>query len=123
MKKIDVEEQSLGDYVIMPDRCDLSFIIWWRSLDSDTIVKERYPHERHGLAGKTSNSAKVDVMDDFLSFVDAVSQPNGRSENSHGPTHYFLSKFTTIQMPKKNVTNYQEKLMRSVVGEFKEMLV
>ena len=75
---------------------------------------------RHGLAGKTSNSAKVSVMDNFLSFVDAVSQPNGRSENSYGPTSYFLSKFTTVQMPKKNVPNYQERLMRSVVGEFNQ---
>ena len=68
--------------------------------------------------GKTSNSGKVSVMDEFLSFVDAVSQPNGRSENSHEPTSYFLSKFTTVQMPRKNVPNYQEKLKRSVVGEF-----
>ena len=41
-----------------------------------------------------------------------------------GPLIIFLSKFTTVEMPKKNVPNYQEKLRRSVVGEFnQEMLV
>ena len=90
MKKSDVEEQSLGEYVVMPDACDLSFMVWWRSLESDTMVEVRYPYERHGLGGKTSNSAKVGVMNDFLSFVDSVSQPNGRSGDSHGPTYYFF---------------------------------
>lgn len=43
------------------------------------------------------------------------SQPNGRSADSHGPTHYFISKFQT---PKKDVANYQERVQTSVVGEF-----
>ena len=43
MKKSDVEEQSLGEYVLMPDACDLSFMVWWRSLESDTMVEVRYP--------------------------------------------------------------------------------
>lgn len=84
------------------------------------IVQVRYPHGRHGLSGKTSNSAKVSVMQDFIAFVDAVSQPNGRSETAYGPTSYFLAKFTTVQMPKKGVANYEEKLKRSVVGEFNQ---
>lgn len=33
------------------------------------MVNVRYPYERHGLGGKTSNSAKVGV---FILFVDAV---------------------------------------------------
>ena len=48
----------------------------------DTIVRVRYPHERHGNAGKTSHSAKTSVMQDFLQFVDLNSQPNGRSADS-----------------------------------------
>lgn len=120
MKKSAVEEQSLGSFVVMPAECNQSFMTWWRSLESETVVEVRYPYERHGLSAKTSNSAKVNVMKEFISFVDAVSQPNGRSEKSHGPTSYFLSKFTTVQMPKKNVANYEEKLRRSVVGEFNQ---
>jgi len=57
-------------------------------------------------------------MEDFLAFVDNNLQPNGRSADSHGPTWYFISKFTTIQSPKKDVHNYDEQLRRSVVGEF-----
>ena len=118
MKKSDVEQQSLGNYVVMPASSNECFMVWWRSLDSEATVKVRYPHERHGLAGKTSNAAKQDVMGYFLGFVDAISQPNGRSVDSYGPTSYFLSKFTTIQMPKKSVPNYEDRLKRSVVGEF-----
>ena len=57
-------------------------------------------------------------MDDFLHFVDNNSQPNGRSADYHGPTRYFISKFTTIQSPKKDVHNYAEHLQRSVIGQF-----
>lgn len=46
------------------------------------------------------------------------SQPNGRSSDSYGPTSYFLPKFTTIQAPKPSVSHYEERLARSVVGEF-----
>ena len=58
------------------------------------------------------------MLDDFLTFVDTNSQPNGRSEDSSGPTSYFLPKFTTIQAPKQGISHYQERLKRSVVGEF-----
>lgn len=78
----------------------------------------RYLHQRHGNAGKQSNLAKTSTMNDFMSFVDCNCQPNGRTAESHGPTYYFISKFTTIQMPKKGVSNYTERVQRSVVGEF-----
>ena len=70
-----------------------AFKTWWRGLAGSAIVQVRYPHERHGLAGKTSNSAKVDTQKEFLEFVDVNSQPNGRSADSTGPTFYFLPKF------------------------------
>lgn len=118
MVKADIEKQCLSDYVVMPTQCDTSFSTWWRSLPSTTKVTVRYPHERHGHAGRVSNSAKVSVMQDFLAFVDNNSQPNGRSADYHGPTFYFASKFTSIKSPKKNVANYDVRLQRSVVGEF-----
>ena len=46
------------------------------------------------------------------------SQPNDRAADSTGPTSYFLPKFATIQTPKPNVSNYQERVGRSVVGKF-----
>lgn len=92
MKK-EVEKQRLGDYVIMPEEVASSFLKWRRSIEPTTLIKVRFPHERHGLAGKTSNAAKVDVCDDFLTFVDLNSQPNGRSADSSGPTFYFLPNF------------------------------
>ena len=57
-------------------------------------------------------------MEDFLNFVDVNSQPNGRSADSRGPTYYFLSKFTTLQAPAPSSPQFQERLSRSVVGEF-----
>ena len=45
------------------------------------------------------------VLEDFFTFVDVNSQPNGRSENSSGPRHYFLSKFTTIKQMRPTTMN------------------
>ena len=90
-------------------------------VEISTILQVRYPHECHGNAGKASNSAKTNLREDFLEFVDANSQPNGRSADSSGPTIYFLPKFATIQMPKRTVAHYEERLSRSVVGEFNQV--
>ena len=87
-------------------------------MSDEAAVVVRYPHERHGNARKVSNAARTSVMEDFLAFVENNLQPNGRSSDCHGPTRYFISKFTTIQSPKKDVHSYDECLQRSVVGEF-----
>ena len=119
LSKLKVEEQRLGQYVIMPSEVESSFKVWWRSVDPSATVNVRYPHNKHGKALKPSNSAKTTVMEDFLRFVDMNTQPNGQAADSSGPTHYFLPMFTTVQAPKSGVTNYEEQLRRSVVGEFK----
>ena len=99
MMKHDVEEQRLGKYVVIPDSTDVAFNVWWRNLSSLVVVPVRYPHARHGNSGKTSNSAKTTVREDFLHFVDMNSQPNGRSTDSSSPTHYFIPKFTNPVFP------------------------
>ena len=118
MTKAEVEEKRLSDAVIMPSDCDEAFSKWWRSIAPEEVLSVRYPHERHGLAGRVSNSAKSDTLQDFLTFVDANSQPNGRSMGSYCPTHYFISKFTTIQTPKQTVKNYDQRCTTSLAGEF-----
>ena len=118
LTKAEVEEKQLGEFVIMPSGCDEAFSTWWKSKGSADIISVRYPHERHGLAGRVSNSAKTDTMNDFLNFVDANSQPNGLSSDSHCATHYLLPKFTTIQTPKNTVQNYEQRLSTSLAGEF-----
>ena len=118
MMKADVEKERISEYVVMPSDKEMSFKEWWMSLDASDTVMVRYPHGRHGNAGRTSNSSKTSVMENFLSFVDANSQPNGRSSDSSGPTFYFLPKFSTIQTPKAGCPNYEDRLSRSLVGEF-----
>lgn len=118
MSKADVIDKRVSEYVIMPDSITTSFSKWWSSLLPEQVVHVRYPHERHGNAGKPSNSAKKTVREEFLRFVDNNSQPNGRSADSSGPTFYFSPKFTTIQTPKPSVAHYKERVARSVVGEF-----
>lgn len=59
MPKSEVEEKRLGDHVVMPIGLETSFNTWWRSQDASTIVQVRYPHDRHGNAGKVSNAAKI----------------------------------------------------------------
>ena len=82
MTKQEVEQRRLGEYVVMPEEINEAFLKWWRSIDPLTKVKVRVPPTRHGLAGKTLNSAKTEVLDDFFTFVDSNSQPNGRAANS-----------------------------------------
>ena len=82
------------------------------------VISVRYPYTRHGNASKPSNSAKTTVLNDFLTFVDANRQPNGRSADSSGPPHYFVSNFATVQAPKPGCSHYQEHLKRSIDGEF-----
>ena len=80
-------------------------------------VSTCYPHQHHENARRPSNSSKPTVREDFLlNFVDCNVQPNGHSADSS--THYFVSTFTTIQVPKKGVANFEERQARSVVGEF-----
>ena len=118
MTKSAVEAEHLSDYVVMPESCEMAFKEWWGSLQASNVVSVRYPHARHGNAGRASNSCKTSVMEDYLTFVDANSQPNGRSIESSGPTFYFISKFLTLQTPESTCSHYPERLRRSVVGEF-----
>ncbi len=118
MTKQNVEDQHLGEFVIMPSESLVSFKTWWRTVEPDDSVAVRYPHRKHGNALQVSHSAKTGTMEKFLEFVDTNTQPNGRSADSSGPTHYFLPKFATIQTPKPTVAHYEERLARSVVGEF-----
>lgn len=86
MKKSEIEDQRLGKFVIKPAELELCFKKWWRTVDPSDIVDVRYPHKKHG---NTSHSAKTKTMEKFLEFVDNNTQPNGRSADSTGPTHYF----------------------------------
>ena len=121
MSKADIIEKHVSEYVILPNTVTTSFSKWWTSVDPETVVQVRFPHERHRNAGKASNSAKTTIRGEFLQFVDNCSQPNGRSADSTGPTFYFSPKFATIQTPKPSACNYEDRVARSVVGEFNRM--
>ena len=43
MTKSEVEKQHLGAHVLMPDEVTDSFMVWWRSINSTTVVKVRFP--------------------------------------------------------------------------------
>ena len=91
--------QKLTPFVVMPLEIELCFNLWWKDLPDDHEVVVRYPHERHGLAGKVSNHAKTDTKERFLEFVYHNSQPNGWMLDSRNPTHFFLPNFTTKSAP------------------------
>ena len=59
-------------------------------------------------------------MQDFLTFVDANGQLNGHSANSSRPTHYFLSKFSTLQAPAPSCPLVQEQLSNLLLGSLTE---
>ena len=75
----------------------------------DDIIEVQYLHDRHGLAGKVSNHTKSDVMSEFLDFVDANSQPNGRQAGSYSAQFFFLPKFTRVATPRVGEKNFDKK--------------
>ena len=109
MKKKTVIESKLTAHVVNDDET-LTFGSWWKTLDDDDLVEVQYPHEQHGLAGRSSNHAKMEVMEQFLDFVDLNSQPNGRQADSYSAQFFFLPKFTRIVTPKIGEKNYDTKV-------------
>ena len=83
MTKREVQEKRLVDCVLQDDDELLTFALWWKTKDDNDTIKVQYPHHRHGLAGKPSNHSKLEVMSQFLKFVDTNSQPNGRQASSY----------------------------------------
>ena len=120
MTKKQVLEQKLQEYVLynIEETEMLTFGAWWKTLDDDEVVEVQYPHEHHGLAGKTSNHSKQEVMAQFLEFVDTNSQPNGRQAGSYSSHFFFHPKFTRIAPPREGEKNYEEKAQSSLVYEF-----
>ena len=112
-------EQRLEDYVLH-DHEDkmLTFGAWWKMVDDEDVVEVQYPHECHGLAGRISNHSKLEVMAQFLQFLDANSQPNGHQAGSYSAQFFFHPKFTRIAPPREGEKNYEEKAHPSLVYEF-----
>ena len=117
MTKSDIISNHLEERVVMPEGQD-NFKKWWPTLLDTDIVNVHYPHESHSLARKPSNSAKVNVQEQFHQFVDLNSQPNGRQSGSYGALFYFVRKFTRIGAPKKSEKNYADKVEHSLLCEF-----
>ena len=118
MTKEDVIDKRLENYVLQSDEGQPTFAAWWKSLDGDDEVEVQFPHERHSLAGRVSNHHKEGVMADFLQFVDANSQPNGRQQGSYSAQFFFHPKFTRIAPPRAGEKNYNEKARTSIVHVF-----
>ena len=118
MTKEAVVSQNLQPWVLALMSVECSFSSYWKSLNADSPVQVKYPYERHGLCGKSSNHAKADAKEAFLKFVDNNIQPNGRHAGSYGPQYYFLPQFTRIDPPKAGEVNFERKAKSSVVSEF-----
>ena len=54
-----MKEQRLGKHVVMPAGVEIAFMV---PSEPSHTVEARYPHDRHGNAGKTSHSAKTSGM-------------------------------------------------------------
>ena len=53
----------------MPESFETSLSLWWANLPNDHTTSVWYPHEKHGLAGKVSNSVKVSTKELFLKLL------------------------------------------------------
>ena len=65
MTKAEVEEQALGDYVIMPNDEMSTFKIWWRSDPLSSMINVRFPHVQLGNARKPSILARKKCIKRF----------------------------------------------------------
>ena len=52
MRKEEVEQQRLEEYVLHDDDDVQTFSVWWKEVTKDGVVEVQFPHERHGLAGR-----------------------------------------------------------------------
>ena len=120
MTKAQVVGQKLEEFVLHPglETTQEEVASWWKTMSDSDEVQVKYPHERHGLAGKPSNKSKLAVRSAFLLFVDNNSHPNGRQAGSYSPQFYFTPKFTRIDPPKPGEKDFEMKTNASVVGVF-----
>lgn len=58
MSKSDVRQQKLEQHVLLPTDTT-TFKDWCATLDEDDDVDVKYPHEQHGLTGRTSIEQKL----------------------------------------------------------------
>jgi len=72
--KTNVDKEKLKSFVLMPEVVEISMSVWWAALPGDHVVDVCYPHEKHGLAVRVSNNAKLSTKELFLKFVDNNSQ-------------------------------------------------
>ena len=113
----EVTEKRLENVTLCPDDGEVHTLeMWWKSMDEDKDVEVKFSYERHGLAGHPSNHSKLDVMADFLEFVDLNSRPNGSHAGSYN-AQFFIPKFSRIAPPRPG-ENYHHKVKASVVSEF-----
>ncbi|XP_070534172.1 uncharacterized protein [Ptychodera flava] len=115
--KQEVVNQRLEKNVIMPRAVQETFHQWWSTVGENERVEVVAEKPQHGLVGKPSNHAKTGLQEQFLSFVDMNSQHNGRS-NSSLVEYFFTPKFSRINTPKPDESNFDIKMKSSVVGEF-----
>ena len=119
MTKKDVVDKRLENFVLHDVDDDMTtFDAWWKTVDDDEVLEVQCPYERYGLAGRPSNHAKTEAMEDFLEFVDANIQPNGRQAGSYSAQYFFVPKFTRIASPRPGEKSYNENVQSSVVSQF-----
>jgi len=97
MTKEEVEEQRLGEFVIMPTGTVEEFAIWWRGLGGSTVVQDT-PMLDMGMLARCHS--KTSVLQDFLSFIDNNSQPNGRSQDSSALRTTFSQSSQLCRLPR-----------------------
>ena len=52
MTKSEVEFECLSQYVVMPQGCELSFMAWWKLLESSSVITVQYPYENMDMLVK-----------------------------------------------------------------------
>ena len=83
------------------------------SVKAQNIINNNLPFSVKGFPTMRSS-----VMSDFLAFVDANSQPNGRQEGSNSAQFFFHPKFSRIAPPRQGEKNFDDKAHTSLVSEF-----
>ena len=63
MTKNEGDKEKVKSFGFMPKSVETSLSLWWTNVPYDHTVSVRHLHEKRGLAGKVSNSAKVSTKE------------------------------------------------------------
>ena len=98
---LEVEEQNLGERLVMLHGCELSLMAWRKQLPRTATVTVCHPQAHHGNAGRLYTLLKRIPRQTSLLSLPLIHSQMEESANSTSATQFLLSNVWNIQTPKR----------------------